>query len=41
MGDLATWQIIAAVFVLGFLFGLGFWGAGLVVARLWEAWDAR
>lgn len=33
--------LIAALLVGGFLAGLGFWLAGLVVARLWEAWDAR
>ena len=41
MTDMPTWMLMLALLASGFLFGLGFWGAGLVVARLWEAWDAR
>lgn len=41
MTDLPTWMLFVALFASGLFFGLGFWGAGLVVARLWEAWDAR
>lgn len=41
MTDMPTWMLMLAVLSLGFLFGLGFWLAGLLVFRLWEAWDAR
>lgn len=33
--------LLGALLVGGFLAGLGFWLAGLLLYRLWEWWDAR